>query len=67
MILLLLRNLHNLFFFLYMYTYFFIEVEKDIFIGKVTSKVIQFLLKYVIISIEFHFKLMSNYFELYKK
>ena len=50
-----------------MYTYFFIGVEKDIFIGKVTSKVIQFLLKYVIISIEFHFKLMSNYFELYKK
>ena len=50
-----------------MYTCSFVGVEKYIFVGKVTSKVIQFLFKYVIISIEFHFKLVSNYFELYEK
>ena len=36
-ILLLLRNLHTLFFY-YMYTCSFIEVEKYIFVKKVTSK-----------------------------
>ena len=50
-----------------MYTCFFIGVEKYIFVGNVTSKVIQFLFKDVIISIKFHFKLVSNYFELYEK
>ena len=50
-----------------MYTYSFVEVEKYIFVEKVTSKVIQFLFKYVIISTEFHLKLVSNYFELYEK
>ena len=65
-ILLLLRNLHTLFFY-YMYTCSFIGVEKYIFVEKVTSKVIQFISKDVIISIEFHFKLVNNYFELYEK
>ena len=50
-----------------MYTCSFIGLGKDIFVGKVTSKVIQFLSKDIIISIEFHFKLVSNYFELYEK
>ena len=50
-----------------MYTCSFIGVEKYIYFLKVNSKVIQFLSKDVIISIEFHFKLVSNYFELYKK
>ena len=50
-----------------MYTCSFIAVKKDIFVGKVTNKVIQFLLKDVIISIEFYFKLVSNYFELCEK
>ena len=65
-ILLLLRNLHTLFL-LYMYLCSFVGVEKYIYFGKVTSKVIQFLFKYVIISFEFHFKLMNNYFDLYEK
>ena len=50
-----------------MYNYSFITVNKDIFVVKVISKVIQFLFKQVIISIDFHFKLVSNYFELYEK
>ena len=50
-----------------MYTCSFIGVEKNIFVGNVTSKVIQFPFKYVIISIKFHFKLVSNYFEFYEK
>ena len=49
-----------------MYTCSFVRVEKYIFVGKVISKVIQFLFKDIIISIEFHFKLLSNYFELYE-
>ena len=64
-ILLLLRNLRTLFFW-FMYTYSFLEVEKYIFVVKVTSKVIQFLFKNIIISIEFYFKLLSNYSELYE-
>ena len=50
-----------------MYNCSFIRIKKDIFVVKVTSKVIQFLFKDVIISIEFHFKLVSKYFELYEK
>ena len=60
------RNLHTLFF-LYMYTCSSIGVKNDIFVGKFTRKVIQFLFKDVIISIELNFKLMNNYFELYEK
>ena len=65
-ILLLLRNLHILFFW-YMYTCSFIGVEKYIFVWKVTSKVIDFISKNVIINIKFYFELLSNYFELYEK
>ena len=50
-----------------MYTCSFIRVKKYIFVGKFTSKVIQFVSTDVIISVEFHFKLVSNYFELYEK
>ena len=50
-----------------MYTCSSIGVKNDIFVGKVTSKVIQFLFKNVIISIELNFKLMNNYFELCEK
>ena len=53
--------------FWYMYTCSFIGVEKYIFVGKIISKVIQFFFKDVIIDIEFHFKLVNNYFELYEK
>ena len=50
-----------------MYTCFSIGIEKYIFVGKVTRKVIQFLSKDVIINTEFHFKLISNYFKLCEK
>ena len=50
-----------------MYICSFVGVGKYIFFWKVTSKDIQLLFKYVIISIEFLFKLMNNYFELYEK
>ena len=43
-ILLLLRDLHILFF-VYMYTYSFVVVEKYIFVGNVTSKFIQLFSK----------------------
>ena len=44
-----------------------LELKNIYLLGKLLVKLFNFFFKYVIISIEFHFKLVSNYFELYEK